>query len=180
MTFERIEASPNDAQFRKSVKSVIDSAKREIIVVAGELGSYGFPELKEAAIAALKRGVRVRVYATIAAPVDVIDEIRKLGGEIYIGQIRVKDHYLMADRKMLVVSEKEQVGKPTEIGTRKARVYDDPEKATEVVEFLDDLIRSDFMDKATKESRSGALVSSILRALVPSYAQPVKEPRVDD
>jgi sugar-specific transcriptional regulator TrmB len=180
VSYERVGASPKDVEFRKVVKSVINSATREIVVVAGELGSYGFPELKEAAIAALKRGVRVRVYATTAAPVDVIDEIRKLGGEIYIGQIRVKDHYLMADRRMLIVSEKEQVGKPTEIGTRTARVYDDPEKATEVVEFLDDLIRSDFMDKATKESRSGAFVSSILRAFVPSYAQPVKEPRRDD
>lgn len=180
MSYERVGASPKDIEFRKVVKSVIESATQEIVVVAGELGSYGFPELKEAAIAALKRGVRVRVYATNAAPVDVVDEIRKLGGEIYIGQIRVKDHYLMADRLRVVVSEKEERGKPSVVGTRRAYVFTDPRKASEIIQFFDDLVRSDFMNRAMRESRLSAAASIISGSFVPSYRRPVEEPRLID
>jgi hypothetical protein len=180
VTYERIEASPKDIEFRKVVKSVIDMATQEIVVVAGELGSFGFPELKEAAMTALRRGVRVRVYATTAAPVDVVDEIKKLGGEIYIGQIRVKDHYLMTDRLNVVVSEKEERGKPTVVGTRRAYVLTDPQKASEIVQFFEDLVRSDFMNRAMKESRLSAAASIISGSFVPSYRKPVEEPRLID
>lgn len=179
MTFERIEPSPEDKNFRKIVKWAIDSAKCEIIVVAGELGSYGFPELKQASTDALGRGVRVRVYATIAAPADVVDEIKQLGGEIYIGEIRVKDHYLMIDRETLVISEKEEIGRPTDVGTRKARVYkNNPEGAQKILTFYDDLIRSDFMNRTRRESKIGAFATTVFRMFVPSYEKPIKEPEI--
>jgi tRNA A37 methylthiotransferase MiaB len=55
VSYERIESSPQDEKFRKAVKEAIDSGINEIVVIAGELGSYGFPELKQSAVQALSR-----------------------------------------------------------------------------------------------------------------------------
>ena len=179
MTFERIEVSPKDKSFRKIVKWAIDSARCEIIVVAGELGSYGFPELRQATIDALARGVRVRVYATNAAPADVVTEIKRLGGEIYIGEIRVKDHYLVVDRETLVVSEKAEIGRPTDVGTRKARVYkNNPKWAQKILTFHDDLVRNDFMNRMRRESKIGAFATAVFKMFAPSYEKPIKEPEI--
>jgi len=180
LTFERVEASPEDKNFREVVKSAIDSAKTEITVIAGELGSYGFPELRKAALDALARGVRVRVYATTAAPADVVEEIKRLGAETYIGEIRVKNHYLIVDRETLVVSEKAEIGRPTDIGTRKARVYKNNYEETQKIQtFYNDLVRSDFMNRTGRESKIGAFATKILRTLVPSYGKAVREPEMN-
>ncbi|HKZ94839.1 MAG TPA: hypothetical protein VJ249_09730 [Candidatus Bathyarchaeia archaeon] len=179
VTFERIPPSPDDRTFREIVKKTIDSARTEIIVAAGELGSYGFSELRQAAHEALARGVRVRVYAS-AAPPDFVDELRQRGAEVYIGETRIKDHYMVVDRETLIVSEKAEVGKPTESGTREARVYkNNPAVSREIREFFENLLRSDFMKRARKESKIGAFADAVFEAFVPSYGKPAKEPRID-
>lgn len=179
VSYERIEPSPRDEKFRKAVKEAIDSGINEIVVIAGELGSYGFPELKQSAVQALSRGVRVRVYATEAAPADVVNEIRELGGDIYIGKVRVKDHYLVIDRNTFIISEKEEVGQPSKIGTRKARLYkNNPKDAKRIIAFFNDLIRSDFISRAKEKSRIMKIVDVIFSAFIPNYMKTPAEPDV--
>jgi len=181
LSFERIPPSPLDEKFRKTVKEALDSGRNEIIVIAGELGSYRFPELKQAAQRALARGVRVRVYATKAAPSEDVAEIRKLGGEIYIGKIRIKDHYLIIDRNTLIVSEKEDIGRPSKIGTRGGRLYKGkPKVAKRTVTFFDDLTRNDFMKRTREKSRIMAFADAIFSAFIPNYAKPLKEFKIDE
>jgi len=179
VSFERIEPSSQDEKFRKTVKDAIDSGRNEIVVIAGELGSYGFPELKQAAVQALSRGVRVRVYATRAAPADVVNEIGELGGEIYIGKVLVKDHYLVIDRNTFIISEKEEKGQPSKIGTRRARLYKNNSKdAKRIIAFFNDLIRSDFMSRAKEKSRIMRFADLIFSAFIPNYTRPQKEPEI--
>lgn len=64
MVVKIIESSPTDENFRKHMRELIDSAKKEILVIACELGSYRFPDLKWAFKRASKRGVNIRIYAS--------------------------------------------------------------------------------------------------------------------
>jgi sugar-specific transcriptional regulator TrmB len=179
VSYERIESSPQDEKFRKAVKEAIDSGINEIVVIAGELGSYGFPELKQSAVQALSRGVRVRVYATEAAPADVVNDIRELGGDIYIGKVRVKDHYLVIDRNTFIISEKEEVGQPSRIGTRRARLYKNNSKdARRIIAFFNDLIHYDFMSRVKEKSRAMKIADLIFNAFIPNYAKLPKEPEI--
>lgn len=181
MSFERIEPSPSDEKFRKAVKKAIDSGRNEIIVIAGELGSYGFSELKQAAQQAATRGVRIKVYATGAAPADVVGEIRQAGGEFYVGKTFVKDHYLVIDRNMFIVSEKKVIGRPTKIGTRRARFYRNrPKDAKRIMKFFDDLIRHDFMQRSKEKSRIMAFADTVFEAFIPNYAKLPKEPTINE
>jgi len=181
LNFEEIEPSTSDEKFRKAVKEAIDSAKNEVVVITGELGSYRFPELKQAAQQALDRGVKIKVYATEAAPSDDVAEIIKSGGELYIGKIRANNHYLVIDKKMVIVSEKEGIEAPTKIGTRIARLYKDkPVEAKRIVTFLNDLIRRDFMERLKEKSTLMKFADAIFSAFIPDYAKLPIEPKINE
>lgn len=168
MTLERIGESESDEKFRYAVKEDIDSAKKEIIVITGELGSYAFPELKHAIQHALSRGVRTKFYANENVPIDYITDIRENGGEVFIGTFRARDHYLVVDKSTFIVSEKEGLEIPTKIGTRRLiHSSDQPEDAKKIVRFFDDLIdliktkRTSIMRTHPKEPNINEVVSAL-------------------
>ena len=97
MVVKKIQRSPTDENFRKYVRELIDSAQKEILIIAGELGSYRFPDLKWAMKRARKRGVKIRIYAS-NPPQAIVNGLLANGCEIYVGK-QVKDHYLITDSK---------------------------------------------------------------------------------
>lgn len=164
--------SPNDKDFRRVVNEAISSAQREIDVIAGELGSYLFPELKDAAIKAIRRGVHVRIYATYAVPPEIYDEIRDAGGEIYLGQKQVKDHFLRIDERTCIISKKEQLGEPTKIGEREAIVCEnDPSDARRIKRLTSELVFLSFMEKDKEQSILSKVANTIFQLFIPGYGE---------
>lgn len=167
--YESIVPTPEDRQFRSIVKDLIDSAVSEIIIIAGELGSYGFPELREAVHRARERNVTVRVYATERAPVEIRDDMQKIGCDLNIGVTPVRDHYLVIDEQSYVVSRKTQVG-PTEVGTRHGGSYRrDPKAAKKIARFFDRLLVVDFITREKESDVFLRFCDEALRAYVPGY-----------
>lgn len=167
--------SANDNDFRQIVNGEIGSAKKEVIVIAGELGSYLFPELKETAIQAIKRGIHVKVYATHAVPPNVYEEIQNLGGEIYLGKMQVKDHYLVIDGKDCIISKKEQLGIPTKIGERQAIFYtNQPQMAKSVKRLFNELAFLSFLEEDKEQSLLSRIADAIFRLVIPKYGNIVE------
>lgn len=91
----KIVRDTTDEDFRRNAAKLIDSAKKEILVITGEIGSYNFPDLKWAAERARKRGVTIKVYAS-KPPQRIINGLLARGVELYRGP-KVRDHYLVVD-----------------------------------------------------------------------------------
>jgi len=128
MVVKKINSSPTDEDFRKHVKQLIDSAQEEILVIAGELGSYKFPDLKWAMRRALSRGVKIKIYATHPSQA-IINGLLARGCEIHIGK-EIKDHYLITDRKSWVHSKPH----PPILGVRKGEAHiNEPQKAKKLI-----------------------------------------------
>lgn len=175
MTLERISESDDDEQFRKAVKKAIDSAKEEIIVITGELGSYAFPELQQSVQQALARNIRAKFYANENAPKKFITDIRKKGGEVFIGNFRSRDHYLVIDKNMFIVSEKEGLEIPTKTGTRRSiRSKDQPEDAKKITRFFEELINT------KKKTIIMKIADIIFRTFNPSQTKFPKEPKINE
>jgi len=118
-----IPQDPTDEPFRRHTKDLIDSAKKEIIVIAGELGAYSFYDLRQAAEAAADRGVKIRIYAS-SPERDIVNRLVKHGCEVYLGKERPKDHYMLVDRTSYVISKKsEKKRHETLVGTRLGYKY---------------------------------------------------------
>jgi sugar-specific transcriptional regulator TrmB len=98
-----INPSPTDEIFRKQVKELIDSAQKEILVIAAELGSYRFPDLKWAMNRAIERAVKIRIYASHPNQAT-INGLLAQGCEIHIGK-EIKDHSLITDSESFVHSK---------------------------------------------------------------------------
>lgn len=136
MVLKIIKPSPTDDDFRKCVQELIDSAEKEILVIAGELGSYRFPDLKWAIKRAIKRGVKIRVYAT-NPPQWIVNGLLSRKCEIYVGK-EVEDHYLIVDSKSWVYSRPHPRGV---LGVRQGEAHiNEPEKARKKVERFNGLI----------------------------------------
>jgi len=135
MVIKKIERSPTDEVFRRYARELIDSAEREILVIAGELGSYQFPDLKWAMRRACKRGVKIRIYAS-NPPQEVVNGLLAYGCEIYVGE-EVKDHYLVVDSKSWVYSKPHR----QVLGVREGEVHiNELTKAKKVVALFDQLV----------------------------------------
>jgi len=131
----KISPSPTDEIFRKHVKELIDTAKKEILVIAGELGSYKFPDLKWAMNRALERGVKIRIYASHPNQA-IINGLLAKGCQIYIGK-EIKDHYLIVDAKSYIHSKPH----PPILGVREGEAYiNEPEKTKEATDKFKQLI----------------------------------------
>lgn len=92
-----------DGDFRQKVKELLDSAEREIVVITGEFSAYGYLDLRWATERAIERGAKFRMYATSPTP-QYANKILMLGGEVYRGKKRTKDHFLIVDGKSWVRS----------------------------------------------------------------------------
>lgn len=136
MVVETIGSSPTDEVFRKYVRELIDSAEEEILVIAGELGSYRFPDLKWAFKRASKRGIKIRIYAS-APPQWIVNGLLSRGCEIYVGK-EVKGHYLIVDSESWVYSGPHP---PGALGIRQGEAHiDEPEKAKKKVDYFNRLV----------------------------------------
>lgn len=168
--------SANDDDFRQIVKAEIGSAKTEIVVIAGELGSYLFPELREAAIQAVNRGVHVKIYATHTVPSSVYEEISKIGGEIYLGERQVRDHYLVIDGQDCIISKKEDQGVPTKIGERLAIVYEnDPSKSKKAKRLFNELVFLSFLEADKDRSLLSRVTYAVFQLLNPRFGDVVEK-----
>lgn len=128
MVVKRIGPSPTDELFRKQVRKLIDSAQKEILVIAGELGSYRFPDLKWAMKRALERGVKIRIYASHPNQAAINGLVTR-GCQIYIGK-KIQNHYLITDAKSWVHSKPH----PPILGVRQGEAHiNEPQKAKKLV-----------------------------------------------
>jgi hypothetical protein len=138
MSYVKIERSEEDKKFREIVKKLLDSAKFEIVIIAGELSSLYFPELWDSLKKAIERGVKVKIYA-VEPPSNILRILKSIGCELKIGSKRPKDHFLVIDRKSCVISEKADVEIPT-IGSRHGKYYpDNPSEAMRIIELFEKL-----------------------------------------
>ena len=145
MVIKKIKPSPTDEIFRKNVKELIDSAQKEILVIAGELGSYKFPDLKWAMKRALERGVKIRIYASRPNQ-EIINGLLARGCQIYVGK-EIKDHYLIVDAKSWVHSKPH----PPILGVREGKAHmNEPQKAKKLVAQFNQLISKAKPKKTTQ------------------------------
>ena len=100
-----IPQSNQDLEFRRKVKEYIDSAKNEVLVMTGEFGLYGYPEIRESIVNARKNTVRIAVYET-RAPEERSKDLLSLGCDVTKGSISLDTHhYLVVDRSKYIISE---------------------------------------------------------------------------
>jgi sugar-specific transcriptional regulator TrmB len=148
MPITKINRSPTDESFRKHVKELIDSARKEILVIAGELGSYRFPDLKWAMNRALERGVKIRIYASHPDQA-LINGLLAQGCEIHIGK-EIKDHYLIVDARSFVHSKPH----PPILGIREGEAcINEPEKTQETIKKFNQLISKAKQKKTVQWSK---------------------------
>lgn len=145
MVLKKINSSPTDEIFRAHVKGLIDSAQKEILVIAGELGSYRFPDLKWAMDRALKRGVKIRIYASHPTQATINGMLAR-GCEVHLGK-KIKDHYLIIDNKSYIHSKPH----PPKLGVREGEAYlDEPQKTKQAVTKFKQLIAKAKLAKTTQ------------------------------
>lgn len=142
MRKKRISKSLGDEKFRKYCVELLDSARKSVYIIAGELGSLAFPDLQMATYKASKRsGVKVQMYATKFTPVTSRNYAVACGYDLFIGEEGLKKHYLVVDEKNFVESLDKEIGKPTVIGERCGWAhYDDEKGAKKIIEQFNDLV----------------------------------------
>lgn len=164
-SYVQIHASENDEEFRRVTKNLLDSATSEILIITGEIGASFFPELRQSAFGALKRGVRMRVYATSPGQ-ELADDLASKGVELRIGPPTTKDHFMVVDRKAYIVSEKETIG-PTMVGTRHGRLYlNNPEGANQIAELFEADVQPTRTLSVLADSKNSRLAEN--RGLIPN------------
>jgi phosphatidylserine/phosphatidylglycerophosphate/cardiolipin synthase-like enzyme len=137
LALKNIKRDSTDENFRLNAAKLIDSAKKEVLVIAGEIGAYSFPDLKWAAERARKRGVSIKVYAT-NPPQHVVNGLLAKGIQVYKGPV-MKDHYLIVDSKSFIHSKPHQ---PV-VGKREGEVYlNKPTAARRVAKHFEKLVEN--------------------------------------
>jgi hypothetical protein len=133
MSTNEIPASESDARFREATRKLIHGAKHEIRIITGEISAYRFPELREAALNALERGVKVEVYANTPDD-DVANELKSAGATVTIGKLAAANHYIVSDGSHVIESIKERFREgPTRIGSRKGSLTENNKDLAHVV-----------------------------------------------
>jgi hypothetical protein len=145
-----IKQSPFDNNFRQIVADHIRNAKKTIKIVTGEISSYNYYDLRNAAEDAAERGVKVDVYAT-SPDRDIINRLIHNGINVFTGEEIPKEHFMIIDNKKVIISYKERDLKiPTPMGDRKGKLTD---TLKEVKKYL--LVFEKLKKEAIKESMSG-------------------------
>ncbi len=135
MVLKRIRPHGTDEYFRDYARQLIDSAREDILIITGEVGSYRFPDLRWAAERARTRGVSVKVYASKPSQ-RVVNGLLALGIEVYKGP-PTKDHYLVVDSKSYIHSRPH----PPVLGKREGEVHlNEPRSARKVVRKFQELV----------------------------------------
>ena len=141
-----IPLSPLDRRFREEICRLLRLANEEIIVMAGELSSYDFLDLRDAFDTAVEKEVGVRVYAS-NPPIHTINRLVVKYVEVYVGETELEDHYTVVDRKHWAISKKHA---PYSIGERRGRVYlNDPQGARKIVRLFEEYSKDPHTKKYT-------------------------------
>jgi len=137
LSLKTIKHDSTDENFRRDAASLIDSARKEVLVIVGEIRLYGFPDLKWAVERARKKGVSFRIYAA-NPPQQVVNGLLAKGIRVYKGSV-MKDHYLIVDSKSFIHSRPHQ---PV-VGRREGEVYvNKPAEARKVVKRFEKLVEN--------------------------------------
>jgi phosphatidylserine/phosphatidylglycerophosphate/cardiolipin synthase-like enzyme len=124
-----------DENFRRDAANLIDSARKEVLVIIGDIRAYGFPDLKWAVERARKKGVSVRIYAA-NPPQQVVNGLLAKGIQVYKGLV-MKDHYLIIDSKSYIHAKPH----PPVVGRREGEVYlNKPAATRKVVKRFEKLV----------------------------------------
>jgi hypothetical protein len=141
MKFIVIHQSTFDREFREQVTKLLSLAKTEVIIMAGELSSYDFLDLRDAFDTVIERGIKSMVYAN-APPIHTINRLVLKGVEVYIGKRMLEDHYTIVDRKHWAFSK---MHPSYAAGTRALRsggvYFNDPEGARKKARLFDEYRR---------------------------------------
>src|SRR2546428_835358 len=86
-----------DPQIRRQAIELINSANKEILLIAGELRAYQFSDLRSAAESAVKRGVSFKVYAC-SPDQDTVNRLLYNGFEVYLLPEKPTNHNMIVDR----------------------------------------------------------------------------------
>ena len=126
-----------DEDFRRKVRALLDSAKREVVIITGEGSSFGFLDLRSATERAIERGVRVSVYTTNPVP-EFLNKSLMLGCKVYQGKETARDHFFVVDGRDWVASKEHP---PKLAGERYGRVHlNDRKGAKEILSDFSQLI----------------------------------------
>jgi hypothetical protein len=121
-----IKRSPFDNEFRRIVTEHIRTANKNIKIVTGEISSYNYFDLRNAAEDAAERGIKIDVYAT-SPDRDIINRLVHNGINVYVGEQIPQNHFMVIDNKKVIISFKRRDRKiPTPMGDRTGRLTDDP------------------------------------------------------
>jgi len=131
--------SPQDEEFRRIMRDLIDKSEGEIIVVTGEGGAFRYyQELRWAIKRAIERGVKVKVYAK-SPEQAMVNKLVDYGAEVYLGNEVPKDHYTVLDKKIVVESLEHE---PDKTGVRKGLIHSKPRKVKEKVSEFNGYIKN--------------------------------------
>ncbi len=158
-----IKQHPSDLYFRIATTDLINLARKEIHVVTGEFSILYFSDIREAFREAIQnRDISVQAYLG-KCDVDTTNLAIVNNMTVYRGKKMPKngDHYLIVDRKHVIVSEKH---KPYAVGQRHGYMIPDNEEfASEKLSDFDSLV--DELPATTKpidfDKRARALIASI-------------------
>ncbi|MFY9300332.1 MAG: hypothetical protein WAO91_04000 [Candidatus Nitrosotenuis sp.] len=141
MLSKRIEQSLFDEKFRETCVKILDSARHEIYIIAGELGSLKFYDMREATEHAARRGVKVHVYATNRTPDTFRNYCVSRGYELFIGTVGLPTHYLLVDRENMVISMNKKPNEATKVGERVGEErHGDKQKGEEILKIFKERI----------------------------------------
>ena len=122
-----INRSPLDEEFRRVVADFLNSARKEVVIVAGELGSLRYSELELALGRAVKRRVAIKVCLARPHP-GILNKLILCGCEVFCGEKLPKRHFMVVDRRSWTGLEEHP---PSSVGTRCGKAYiDDPDGAS--------------------------------------------------
>ncbi len=147
----RIKQSLFDEKFREECVRMLDTAKNDIYLIAGELGSLKFDDVRNATENAARRGVKVHAYATGRTPKTFQNYCVSRGYDLYIGDRGLDTHYLLVDGENMVVSINKDPNNVTTVGTREADIkYGDENQAKEILSVFSNLVSEPTTKKITE------------------------------
>lgn len=151
----KINPSVADEEFTNRCIEMLNSAKKSVHIIAGELGSLAFPDLQMATYKASKRpGVKVKMYATGHTPESSRNYAVACGYDLYIGKKPHDPHYLLVDGKHFVESICKKEGEATVIGERKGWAhYNDKKGGQKILKLFEKLSTDKDAKKITSVNR---------------------------
>lgn len=158
-------ASPDDVEFRLELRRLLDQAKYTVSVIAGELGAYDFPEIREGVLDASRRGVALSFYAN-EPKFGTTRELRLAGASVSLGELRSRHHYFVSDHLHVIESLKEPTQRGTVPGTRQGFFRTDDPEFARAAETYFDFLRNSESGRHSAEAIESLLESARVQPLL--------------